>query len=185
MRITATKVGFKSVVALIHVSDVERSIDFYQRLGFELGNEPLRNSQGVATFAWLHRGQTSQIMLTLTGRPLNPGAQDVMFYLYVDDMPAYRQVLIERGVTVGEVTHPFWSPNGEVRIDDPDGWSWDGCCGSCIGSGRVFSELEARHLQHPCERTRRRRSCLPTSRPSENACPAQQPVAGSKESRMQ
>jgi catechol 2,3-dioxygenase-like lactoylglutathione lyase family enzyme len=127
MRITATKVGFKSVVALIHVSDVERSIDFYQRLGFELGNEPLRNSQGVATFAWLHRGQTSQIMLTLTGRPLNPGAQDVMFYLYVDDMPAYRQVLIERGVTVGEVTHPFWSPNGEFRIDDPDGWSWQVC----------------------------------------------------------
>ncbi len=127
MKTTATDVGFKSVVALIHVSDLESSIDFYQRLGFEPGNKPLRNSQGAATFAWLHRGQASQIMLTLAGRPLNPSAQDVMFYLYVDDMPAYRQVLIDRGVKVGEVTYPFWSPKGEFRIEDPDGWTWQVC----------------------------------------------------------
>ncbi len=79
MKTTATEVDFKSVVALIHVSEVERSIDFYLRLGFELGNEPLRSSQGAATFAWLHRGQASQIMLTLAGRPLNPSPQSVMF----------------------------------------------------------------------------------------------------------
>src|SRR5947209_3267949 len=101
---TATQVGMKAVVALLHVSDVERSIAFYQKLGFELGKEPGRNEQGVASFAWLQRGQASQIMLTLTGRPLNPGAQDVIFYLYVDDMPAYREQLIERGVEVGEVS---------------------------------------------------------------------------------
>ena len=122
--VVGTQVGFKSVVALIHVADVLRSVEFYQKMGFELGKQPLKNEQGVAIFAMLHRGQASQIMVTLTGRPLNPGAQDMMFYLYVDNMPAYRQQLIERGVKVGEVKYPFWSPGGEFRVDDPDGWSW-------------------------------------------------------------
>ena len=124
MQASATEVGFKSVVALIHVADVQRSIEFYQKLGFDLGNRPLENDKGIKTFAWLHRGQASQIMVTLTGRPLNPGVQDMMFYLYVTDMPTYREVLIERGVNVGEVKYPFWSPGGEFRVEDPDGWSW-------------------------------------------------------------
>jgi catechol 2,3-dioxygenase-like lactoylglutathione lyase family enzyme len=117
----------KAVVTLFHVADVQRSIDFYQKLGFELGNEPLKNEQGTKTFAWMHHGSAAQIMLTLTGRPLNPGVQDVMFYLYVTDMPAYREQIISRGVAVAEVKYPFWSPNGEFRVDDPDGWTWMVC----------------------------------------------------------
>lgn len=119
--------GIKAVVALLHVADVKRSVEFYQKLGFELGKEPLKNEQGNASFAWLHRGQTAQIMITLTGRRLNAGAQDVMFYLYVDDLHAYRQAVVARGVAVGEMSHPFWNPNGEFRIDDPDGWTWMVC----------------------------------------------------------
>jgi len=119
--------GMKAVVALLHVASVKRSVEFYQKLGFELGREPLKNEQGNASFAWLHRGQAAQIMVTLTGRQLNPGAQDVMFYLYVDDLGAYREAVIARGVAVGEMNHPFWNPNGEFRIDDPDGWTWWVC----------------------------------------------------------
>lgn len=119
--------GMKAAVALLHVSDVTRSVEFYQKLGFELGKQPLKNEQGVASFAWLHRGQAVQVMVTLTGRPLNPGAQDAMFYLYVDDLRAYREGLIARGVQVGEVKYPFWNRNGEFRIDDPDGWTWMVC----------------------------------------------------------
>jgi predicted enzyme related to lactoylglutathione lyase len=119
--------GMKAAVPLLHVADVERSVQFYQKLGFELGKQPLKNEQGVASFAWLHRGQTAQIMVTLTGRPLNPGAQDVMFYLYVDDLNAYREAVIACGVQVGEMKYPFWNRNGEFRIDDPDGWTWMVC----------------------------------------------------------
>jgi predicted lactoylglutathione lyase len=121
------QVGLKAVVALLHVADVQRSIGFYQKLGFDLGNEPLKNDQGVKTFAWMHHGKAAQIMLTHTGRPLNLGAQEVMFYLYVADMPAYREQVIDRGVEIGELTYPFWSPKGEFRIDDPDGWTWMVC----------------------------------------------------------
>jgi len=117
----------KAVVALLHVADVERSVKFYQKLGFELGNEPLKNDQGTQFFAWLHHGQAAQIMVTSARRPLNTGAQDMMFYLYVDDLKAYREAVGTRGVAVGEITYPFWSPNGEFRIDDPDGWTWMVC----------------------------------------------------------
>ena len=121
---TEQLLAMKAVVALLHVADVQRSVEFYQKLGFELGKGPLKNDQGVATFAWMHHGQAAQIMVTLTGRPLNPGAQDVMFYLYVDDIKAYREAVIARGVEVGEVKYPFWSTGGEFRVDDPDGWTW-------------------------------------------------------------
>ena len=121
---TEQLLAMKAVVALLHVADVQRSVEFYQKLGFELGKGPLKNDQGVATFAWMHHGQAAQIMVTLTGRPLSPSAQDVMFYLYVDDIKAYREAVIARGVEVGEVKYPFWSPGGEFRVDDPDGWTW-------------------------------------------------------------
>jgi len=117
----------KAVVALLQVSDLERSVAFYEKLGFEVGNEPLQNEQGVKTFAWMHHGSAAQIMLTRASRSQNAEAREVMFYLYVTDMPAYREQLIARGVAVGEVTCPFWSPKGEFRVDDPDGWTWMVC----------------------------------------------------------
>jgi predicted lactoylglutathione lyase len=117
----------KSVVALLHVADVERSIGFYEKLGFEVGNEPLKNDQGVQTFVWMHRGNAAQIMLTRAGQPLSSGPRHMMFYLYSTDMLAYREQLIARGVEVGKVTHPFWSPGGEFQVDDPDGWVWIVC----------------------------------------------------------
>ena len=114
----------KAVVALLNVGDVDRSISFYKKLGFEIGNEPLKNDQGVKAFAWMHQGNAAQIMLTLAGQPLSLGSRHIMFYLYVTDMPRYREQVIARGVEVGKVTYPFWSPNGEFQIDDPDGWIW-------------------------------------------------------------
>ena len=117
----------KSVVALLHVADVQRSIEFYEKLGFEVGSEPVTNEKGLKTFAWLHRGQAAQVMVALTGRPLNPGAQDVLFYLYVHDLNVYREAVVARGIEVGEMKYPFWSPKGEFCVNDPDGWTWMVC----------------------------------------------------------
>jgi predicted lactoylglutathione lyase len=121
------QVAPKAVVALLNVADVDRSISFYEKLGFEIGNEPLKNDEGVKTFAWMHRGNAAQIMLTRAREPLNSGSRHIMFYLYSTDMPAFRERLIERGVEVGKVTYPFWMPSGEFQVDDPDGWVWIVC----------------------------------------------------------
>jgi len=117
----------KSVVALLKVADVERSISFYEKLGFEVGNEPLKNEQGVTTFVWMHHGSAAQIMLTRAEQRLDPGSRHMMFYLYSTDMPTFREQLIARGVEVGKVTYPFWSPGGEFQVDDPDRWVWIVC----------------------------------------------------------
>jgi len=117
----------KSVVALLNVGDVDRSISFCKKLGFEVGNEPLKNDQGVKTFVWMHHGNAAQIMLTLAGEPLGPGPRHMMFYLYTSNMPAYREQLIACRVEVGKVKYPFWMPNGEFQVNDPDGWVWIVC----------------------------------------------------------
>lgn len=108
------------VVAMIFVADVQRSIEFYKSLGFGVANtyEP----QGKLCWAWMERGK-ARIMLSLSGRPANAGAQDVMFYLYVLRVAEYRDGLIAQNVKVGELQYPFYSPKGEFRIDDPDGFT--------------------------------------------------------------
>jgi predicted enzyme related to lactoylglutathione lyase len=117
----------KAVVALLKVADVDRSISFYEKLGFEVGNEPLKNDEGVKTFVWMHRGNAAQIMMTRAGQPMEQVSRHMMFYLYSTDMPAYREQLIARGVEVGKVMHPFWMPSGEFQVNDPDGWVWIVC----------------------------------------------------------
>jgi predicted enzyme related to lactoylglutathione lyase len=121
------QVAPKAVVALLNVADVDRSISFYEKLGFQVCNEPLKNDQGVKTFVGMHHGSTAQIMLGRTDQPLNSGVQHILFYLYVADMPKYREQLIARGVDVGKVMHPFYMPSGEFQVDDPDGWVWIVC----------------------------------------------------------
>ena len=82
------------IVSMIHVADVERSAAFYRLLGFEIGNRVPKT--GPPQWAWLYspgapdwrRG--ANLMLARTGRPLQPEAQDVLFYLYASDLVALR-----------------------------------------------------------------------------------------------
>jgi catechol 2,3-dioxygenase-like lactoylglutathione lyase family enzyme len=115
-----------SIVAMIHVSDVERSAQFYRRLGFEIGNRvPAR---GVPHWAWLYspaapdwrRG--ANLMLARTGRALQPEAQDVLFYLYASNLRALREQLLANGVEAGPIEYPEYLPEGEIRVIDPDGY---------------------------------------------------------------
>ena len=119
---TATRVGLRGLVAMAHVADVARSIEFYRQLGFEVGNSVA--SEGQLNWVWLKNAQgRANLMLARSGRPMNPGAQDVMFYLYVENVQEYRKQLLSMGLAAGEVEFPFWSPRGEFRLDDPDGYA--------------------------------------------------------------
>src|SRR5688572_27965654 len=118
--------AISGVVAMLHVADVERSAAFYRLLGFEIGNRVPRS--GTPQWVWLYspaapdwrRG--ANLMLTRTSRPLQPEAQDVLFYLYATDLVALREKLLLDGVTAGEITYPYYLPKGEFRIQDLDGY---------------------------------------------------------------
>jgi catechol 2,3-dioxygenase-like lactoylglutathione lyase family enzyme len=110
----------RALVPMAHVADVAKSIEFYRLLGFEVNNTV--EHDGKLQWAWLKNGHAS-FMIARSARAMNPGAQDVLFYLYAPDVAAYRNELQSKGVKVGELQYPFYSPRGEFRVDDPDGYT--------------------------------------------------------------
>ncbi|MGZ8868263.1 MAG: VOC family protein [Thermoanaerobaculia bacterium] len=111
---------------MIHVADVARSAAFYRFLGFEIGNRVPKT--GLPQWAWLYapgapdwrRGPN--LMLGCVERPLQPEAQDVLFYLYASDLVALREKLLLEGLRAGQITYPDYLPKGEFQLKDPDGY---------------------------------------------------------------
>jgi len=109
-----------SLVPLAHVADVRKSVEFYQLLGFEVKHTV--ENEGRLQWAWLQNGG-ADLMLARSARPMNADAQDVLFYMYAPDVAAYRADLEAKGVKVGPLKYPFYSPRGEFRIEDADGYT--------------------------------------------------------------
>jgi hypothetical protein len=105
---------------MAHVADVRKAVEFYQLLSFEV--KKTFEQEGQLQWAWLQNGG-AELMLARSGRPMNPGAQDVLFYMYAPNVAAYRAELEAKGVKAGPISYPFYSPRGEFRIDDLDGYT--------------------------------------------------------------
>jgi hypothetical protein len=106
-------------MAFVH--SVPGSIEFYQKLGFEVGHTHVPEDHVEPVWAWM-RSENAQLMLSQATEPVDPGSQAVLFYLYCADVAVYRSELVAAGVDAGPIEHPFWSPRGEFRITDPDGY---------------------------------------------------------------
>ena len=117
---TVQSTKLAALVPLAHVADVRKSMEFYQLLGFAVKN--VVEHEGQVQWAWLQNGG-ADLMLARSARPMNPGAQDILFYVYAPDVVAYRSELEVKGVKVGPVKYPFYSPRGEFRVDDLDGYT--------------------------------------------------------------
>jgi catechol 2,3-dioxygenase-like lactoylglutathione lyase family enzyme len=96
----------KLEVAVIPVSDVDRSKRFYESLGWRLDADFIRGDGSRA------------VQLTPPGSPcsIHLGAQSNLF-LVVSDIDAARAELVERGVNVSEVFHPGDGPD---KVTGPD-----------------------------------------------------------------
>ena len=120
---TATTTAVKPLAGLTpmaHVADVARSVSWYSKLGFVA--EHTWTPEGRPTqWAYLRNGG-AQLMLVRSDRPLNPGAQDILFYLYANGVAAYRENLIAQELRPSEISYPAYAKHGEFRIDDPDGY---------------------------------------------------------------
>lgn len=111
----------RSLVPMTHVESVPRSIEFYRKLGFEVGNTFTPDGRADPAWAWLHADRAS-LMVARAGEPVVPDQQAVLFYLYCDDVVATRSELEKEGIAVGPIEHPFYAPRGEFRATDPDGY---------------------------------------------------------------
>lgn len=111
-----------SLVPMAFVKSVPRSIEFYERLGFDVGNTFVPPEQTEPSWAWLESGG-AQLMVALASEPVVPSQQAVLFYIYCDDVSAYRDELQKIGVGAGKIQYPFYAPGGEFRVTDPDGYA--------------------------------------------------------------
>jgi predicted enzyme related to lactoylglutathione lyase len=108
-------IPLRSVVAMAHVKSVPTSIEFYKKLGFEIGNTFTPNDTDEITWAWLESDQ-AQFMITKADEPVIASQQAVLFYIYCDDVLAKRAELEQAGLSPAAVRYPFYSPRGEFRV---------------------------------------------------------------------
>ena len=110
----------RTISPLFVVSDLQRSIDFYKRLGFGepdvWGNPPC--------FAMMHRDGL-EIMLSLTEgaaapRPNGHGVWDM--YLFIDDLDAEIAALRDAGVSIDRGPNTTEYRTKEIEVVDPDGF---------------------------------------------------------------
>ena len=103
---------------MLHVAAIERSIRFYEQLGFEVIDTDRCEPLG---WARLHV-EGGAIMLLRTEEPVDPAVQGVLLYLYTPDLAALRHQLVAAGTAVPAILHPDYMPSGELRLRDPDGY---------------------------------------------------------------
>ena len=61
-------------------------------------------------------------MVATASEPVVASQQAVLFYVYCDDVEGKHAELAAAGVDVGPIGTPFYSPRGEFRMADPDGY---------------------------------------------------------------
>ena len=109
------------LVPMAGVADVQRSIDFYAQFGLALrGNHHAPDGTLVWAFIKCHG---AELMLSRAENPPVPAQQSILLYLYSPDLIALREQLIAHGVTVSEITYPFYMEKGEMCLSDPDGYT--------------------------------------------------------------
>jgi catechol 2,3-dioxygenase-like lactoylglutathione lyase family enzyme len=111
---------------MLHVADVERSVAFYEHLGFKVGNR--LPPAGPMGWCWLYQPEApdwkrgANLMLARTDEPIDPKTQQALFYLYAFDLVSLHKALVAVGFHPRNICYPPYLPKGEFAVKDPDGY---------------------------------------------------------------
>lgn len=112
----------KQLTPMVSVSNLPRSIAFYEHLGFAVANSVTPEGEAEPSWAWLSSG-AAHLMINQACDPILPDQQRILFYLYVEDVAETREALLAAGLQPGPITTPFYAPRGEFWLADPDGYT--------------------------------------------------------------
>ena len=109
--------------AFLSVSDVERSIHFYERIGFSIVD--VEGDPGRLGWARMHTEDGSAIMLALSDEDAQCDRSESGFILvlYTSDLPSLREQLLAAGEQPPPIQYPSWMPSGTLILRDPDGYT--------------------------------------------------------------
>jgi predicted enzyme related to lactoylglutathione lyase len=104
---------------MLHAMDIERSLTFYELLGFVTvdtdGGKPLG-------WARMHC-EGGALMFLRAEHAVDPTVQGILLYMYAPDLKALHAELQRSGVVVPPISYPGYTPSGKMRLVDPDGYS--------------------------------------------------------------
>lgn len=131
------------LVAMAHVADVDAAAAFYALLGFSIESRYQR-PDGITNFVGLISG-AAKLFLARASGPIVPSQQAVLFYMYTADVQSLREHLLQQGLEEGgvppgfrkagaaghmpernavySICYPFYMPDGELRVQDLDGYT--------------------------------------------------------------
>ena len=109
------KVGYST--PLLHVAEIERSIQFYELLGFTTVDTDRCQPLG---WARLHC-EGGAVMFLRAEEPATGTAHPAMLYTYTPDLAGLREHLLANGINVPPIKYPGYMPSGEITLADPDG----------------------------------------------------------------
>jgi hypothetical protein len=113
----SVKVGYST--PMLHVAEIERSIRFYELLGFVTVDTDRCKPLG---WARMHC-DGGAVMFLRAEEPLDPVRVTTMLYMYTADLVALREQLLAAGIKVPPIKRPPYMPSGEIQMPDPDGYS--------------------------------------------------------------
>ncbi len=105
---------------MLHVAEIERSIRFYELLGFTTVD-----TDRCSPLGWARMHCEGGAVMFLRGEaehPLDASAQGIMLYMYTADLVGLREQLLAGGVSVPPIKRQEYMPSGEINITDPDGY---------------------------------------------------------------
>jgi hypothetical protein len=107
------------LVPFVKVTDVERSVGFYNHLGFIV--KSVFKYRDRLSWAALE-SEGAEVMFEGTSDPIEADRQGVLFYLYSQDLAALRDQLLAAGIEAGQIEDGSPGPRQEMRVVDPDGY---------------------------------------------------------------